>query len=105
MCSNIIQKFCTKCKRDKPLTNFSKKQTNFDGSIKYESQCRECKKIKDHLRYLKTKKIVSNEKQKKNGIENQIESNSPNFTYVFSVAKEGPDLKGAIDICTNQLKS
>lgn len=103
MCFPTKLKKCTKCQKDKSVTDFSKKQTRSDGSIRYESQCRECRKRKDQARYLKNKKLFSNEKLKKNAVEKQIKSDFE-FTFIFSLAKEGPDLKGAIDICMNQLK-
>lgn len=95
MCFDFELKKCTNCKLMKGFGDFSRKCIKQDGNIRYESQCKVCKKEKDRVRNAKTKKA---EKIKKHN------GNETEFTYVFSLAKEGADLKGAIDICMNQLR-
>lgn len=96
VCSNFQFKKCTQCQQDKTLADFSQKSTKADGSIRYEASCKLCKKKTDRIRNQRKKKLIKN----KNKIKEDI-----NFTYVFSLAKEGADLKGAINICMDQQKA
>lgn len=95
VCSNLQFKKCTKCQQDKSLADFSQKGTKFDGSIRYEASCKLCKKKTDRIRNQKKTELKKS---------NSRIINNPRFTYVFSLATEGPDLKGAINICTYQIK-
>lgn len=94
MCSDAIKKLCTKCKEGKSANDFSRKGKKANGEIRFEATCKTCKKLADHIR-----NKLKNKSKKGSG-------NSANyhFSYIFSLAKEGPDLKGAIDICIIQQK-
>lgn len=94
MCSFFTLKKCSECQLEKIPADFSKKCTKADGTLKHESRCKLCKKSTDRIR-----------NQKKKNLKKKQHNDIREFTYAFSLATEGPDLKGAIDICTTLTKT
>lgn len=90
MCSSSLLRKCTKCLVEKDLEDFSIKCGKADGTFRYESRCKLCKKNIDSLRNKKKKRAKTLKKQLMKKQE---------FSYVFSLAEKSTDLKGAIDIC------
>ncbi len=96
MCSSSLIKKCSKCRSEKPFTDFARKGLKADGSNKYESWCKTCKSQVDSKRYKKSRKDTKMKKR--------IKAKSPNFSYDFSISDEGGDLEGVIGLCIQNLE-